>query len=82
MHQDGNLQANQEFQLSNWRWKRSWKSIWTQVPANQYIDKLNVLQKIYRFPDESNAIELNWDMRTISLIRNISCIPHKLKSVF
>lgn len=57
MHQDDNLQANQKFQFSNWRWKRSWKSIWAKAPANQYIDKLNELQKINRFPDESKC---NW----------------------
>lgn len=50
MQQDDNLQANQEFQFGNWRWKRSWISLWSQSPANQYIDKLNVMQKINRFP--------------------------------
>lgn len=83
MQQDDNLQANQEFQFGNWRWKRSWISLWSQSPANQYIDKLNVMQKINRFPDESNEIKLNLEyMWTILLIINICCIPYKLTRFF
>ena len=82
MHQDDNLQANQKFQFSNWRWKQSWKSIWAKAPANQYIDKVNVLQKIKRFPDgnKNNWIKLEIKIEYFIYQKDF-CSPYKLTYV-